>query len=184
MIPRIDIDEIRTYIEAQSDETKIYLGVDSERVFRDGVWFADYILAIVVHIDGCHGCHIFGEVIRERDYDQKRNKPYNRLMTEAYKVADLYLKLQDVFGDRKVAVHLDLNSDDMFYSNQVMQQAVGYVKGVCNVEEVCVKPDAWAASYAADRLKEFLDSRQRRALGEDPRDDNEFVKGKRVKETV
>lgn len=175
MIPRINIDEIRTYIATQSPETKVYLGVDSERVYRNGVWYADYILAIVVHKDGCHGCHIFGEVIRERDYDQKKNKPYNRLMTEAYKVSDLYLKLQDVFGDRKVEVHLDLNSDENFYSNQVMQQAVGYVKGVTNVEDVRVKPDSWAASYAADRLKEFLDKRRRRELGEDAKDDYESI---------
>lgn len=176
MIPRINVEEIRSYISKQSDATKVYLGVDSERVNRNGVWFADYILAIVVHVDGCHGCHIFGEVIRERDYDQRKDKPYNRLMTEAYKVSDLYLKLQDAFGDREVEVHLDINSDENFYSNQVMQQAVGYVKGVTNVTEVRTKPNAFAASYAADRMKEFLDKRRRRELGEDARDDNRYVK--------
>lgn len=171
MIPRINVEEIREYITHQSDESKIYLGVDSERVFRNGVWFADYVLCVVVHIDGCHGAHIFGDVIRERDYDQRRDRPYNRLMTEAYKVADLYLKLQDIFGDREVEVHLDINSDEHFYSNQVVQQAVGYVKGVTQASEVRIKPEAFAASYAADRLKEFLDNKRRRELGEPQEDD-------------
>lgn len=171
MIPRIDVEEIRSYIASQGPNTKIYLGVDSERVFRNSIWYADYVLAIVVHIDGCHGCHIFGEVIRERDYDQRKDKPYNRLMTEAYKVTDLYLRLRDVFSDRAVEVHLDINSDEHHYSNQVVQQAVGYVKGVTNLENVQIKPDAFAASYAADRLKEFLDKQRRRDLGEASEDD-------------
>jgi predicted RNase H-related nuclease YkuK (DUF458 family) len=34
----------------------------------------------------------------------------------------------------------------------VISQAVGYIKGVCNVIPF-VKPDAFAASYAADRFK-------------------------------
>jgi predicted RNase H-related nuclease YkuK (DUF458 family) len=37
----------------------------------------------------------------------------------------------------------------------VIQQAVGYIKGTCNVIPM-VKPNAFAASYAADRLKEVL----------------------------
>ena len=92
---KIDLDEVKRFIDAQSPETKIYLGCDSERVIINDVWHADYILAIVVHIDGKHGCKIFGEVHRERDYDQKQNKPRYRLMNEVYKVSDLYLKLAD-----------------------------------------------------------------------------------------
>jgi hypothetical protein len=34
-------------------------------------------------------------LFRERDYDQKKDKPQFRLMNEVYKVADLYLKLAD-----------------------------------------------------------------------------------------
>jgi predicted RNase H-related nuclease YkuK (DUF458 family) len=43
----------------------------------------------------------------------------------------------------------------MHNSSIVIQQAVGYIRGVCNVEPK-VKPQAFAASYAADRLKEIL----------------------------
>ena len=51
-------------------------------------------------------------------------------------------------------MHLDINPDDDHVSNVVLSQAVGYIKGTCNVIPL-VKPNAFAASYAADRLKEL-----------------------------
>ena len=152
---KIDIAQVKEFIEAQSITTKIYLGADSERMKRNGKWYADYTLAIVVHIDGCHGCKIFGEVQTELDYDYKASKPSMRLMNEVYKVAELYQKLVDAIRERDVEIHLDINPDLKHNSSIVIQQAVGYIKGVCNVVPM-VKPNAFAASYAADRLKEVL----------------------------
>ena len=152
---KIDVVQVKEFIESQSSATKIYLGADSERMKRNGKWYADYTLAIVVHIDGCHGCKIFGEVQTELDYDYKASKPSMRLMNEVYKVAELYQKLVDAIGDKEVEIHLDINPDLKHNSSIVIQQAVGYIKGVCNVVPM-VKPNAFAASYAADRLKEVL----------------------------
>ena len=149
---KLDLDQVKNFIDAQTPETKIYLGCDSERIKIDGVWYADYILAIVVHINGNNGCKLFGEVQRERDYDQKYNRPSQRLMTEVYKVSELYLKLAEVLEGREVEVHLDINPDEEHGSSCVISQAVGYIKGVCNVIPF-VKPEAFAASYAADRFK-------------------------------
>ncbi len=149
---KLNLEEVKKFIEAQSPETKIYLGCDSERLKIDGVWYADYILAIVVHINGKNGCKLFGEVQRERDYDQKASRPSTRLMTEVYKVSELYLKLEEVLEGREVEVHLDINPDEQHGSSCVISQAVGYIKGVCNVIPF-VKPEAFAASYAADRFK-------------------------------
>lgn len=149
---KINILEVSEFIKAQSPSTKIYLGCDSEKYRVRNEWYADYILAIVVHIDGCHGCKIFGEVHTEKDYDRKKNKPSTRLMTEVYKVADLYLKLAEVLEGKDVEVHLDINPDEEYGSSCVINQAIGYIKGMCNVIPL-VKPNAFAASYAADRLK-------------------------------
>ena len=151
----LDLEKVKAFINAQSLETKIYLGADSERFMLNGVWYADYTLAVVVHIDGNHGCKIFGEVIRERDYDQKKSKPALRLMNEVYKVSELFQKLSDVLEDRYVEVHLDINPNEMYGSSCVIGQAIGYIKGTCNVVPL-VKPNAFAASYAADRLKHVL----------------------------
>jgi len=152
---KLNLEEIKEYILAQSPETKIYLGAASERFNMNGVWYADYTTAIVVHIDGRHGCKIFGEVTRERDYDQRKDRPSMRLMNEVYKVSELFQSLADVLEDRYVEVHLDINPNEMHGSSCVIQQAVGYIRGTCNVIPM-VKPRAFAASYAADRLKEVL----------------------------
>lgn len=152
---KINLQEVKAFIQAQSPETKIYLGADSERVKVNGVWYADYTIAVVVHIDGNHGCKIFGDVQRERDWDQKADKPSLRLMQEVYKVSDLFHELADVLEDRYVEVHLDINPSERYKSSAVVQQAVGYIKGTCNIDAQ-VKPRAFAASYAADRLKFVL----------------------------
>ena len=155
MQTKINIQEVRAFIDAQSPETKIYIGGDSERLIVKGKAYADYTLAIVVHIDGNHGAKVFGEVQREPDYDQKRGKPRMRLMNEVYKVAELYLKLAEVLEGRAVEIHLDINPDMKYGSSCVINEAVGYIKGMCNVVPM-VKPNAFAASYCADRLKELL----------------------------
>jgi predicted RNase H-related nuclease YkuK (DUF458 family) len=149
---KLNLDNVISFIEQQSPETKVYIGCDSERLMVDGIPYADYVLAIVVHINGNNGCKIFGEVIRERDFDQKRSKPRYRLMNEVYKVSELYLKLASVLVDRDIEVHLDINPDELHGSSCVINEAIGYIKGTCNVIPL-VKPEAFAATYAADRFK-------------------------------
>jgi uncharacterized protein len=106
---QIDIEEVKAFIAAQTPETKVYLGGDSERFKMDGVWWADYTNVVVVHINGKNGCRVFGSVTRERDYDQRKDRPAMRLMNEVIKTANLYLELADVLEDRTVEIHLDIN---------------------------------------------------------------------------
>jgi predicted RNase H-related nuclease YkuK (DUF458 family) len=147
----INIAEVSRFINECSPETKIYIGVDSERFRLNGVWYVDYISAVVVHFDGKHGCKIFGAVDRERDFGQSARKPKLRLMGEVYRAADLYLELsKEVAHDMEV--HLDLNPNEMYGSNVAVQEAVGYIKGMCGVIPM-VKPNAPAASYCADQFK-------------------------------
>jgi uncharacterized protein len=152
---KFDLQEVKDFILSQEPETKIYLGADSERLVVNNKWYADYTLAVVVHIQGRHGCKIFGKVEREVDYDQRKDRPSIRLMNEVYKVSQLFHDLIDVLEDRHVEVHLDINPDEHFGSSCVVQQAIGYIRGTCNVIPM-VKPKAFAASYAADRLKHVL----------------------------
>ena len=155
---KFDIQEVQQFVKSQSPETKVYIGGDSERMMIDGVWYADYTLVVVVHINGKNGCKIFGEVIRERDYDQRKDRPRMRLMNEVMKIAELYLKLDEITDEYEVEVHLDINPNELHGSSCVINEAVGYIKGMCNVVPM-VKPNAWAASYAADRLKDVIHNR-------------------------
>lgn len=153
MLPKeINLQEIKAFVEQCGPGTKIYIGCDSERILQKKRWHADYVLAAVVHINGNRGCRIFGSMTREIDYDQKRDKPQMRLMNEVYKVADLYLNLAPLLEDHDIEVHLDINPDVKHGSSCVVHQAIGYIRGVCNVIPM-VKPQAFAASTAADRLK-------------------------------
>lgn len=142
--------EIKNFIDVQSESSKIYIGCDSVSYKRHGKWYADFYKVVVVHIDGCHGCRIFGEIETEADYNTNKKKPTYRLMNECYKVAELYLTLAEMTG-RDIEVHLDLNPKKKYASNLIVEQAIGYIKGTCNVVPL-IKPDAFAASYAADRL--------------------------------
>ena len=63
----LNIEEVKAFINAQSPETKVYLGGDSERFQIDGVWYADYTVVVLVHKNGNRGCKVFGEIQRERD---------------------------------------------------------------------------------------------------------------------
>lgn len=149
---KLDIDEVKRFIQSQSSETKIYFGADSERVNVDNKWMVDYLLVVAVHIDGKHGAKVFGEVQREMDYDRKLDRPKLRLMTEVMKIAELYLKCADFLEDRHVELHLDLNPLEIHGSSCAVAEAIGYIKGVCGIDPV-IKPNSWAASICADRLK-------------------------------
>lgn len=148
----LNIDEVVAFIESQPPNTRVYLGADSERYLEKNTWWAEYTVAIVIHIGGRHGCKIFGEISRERDYDQKVDRPSMRLMNEVYRVSEMFQRLQPALVDREVEVHLDINPNEMHGSSCVINQAIGYIRGTCNVIPM-VKPRAFAASYAADRLK-------------------------------
>jgi len=151
-----DLEEVRDFIRNTSDTTKIYIGADSERYcHKDGKWRADYTVAIVIHYEGSRGCKVFGQVTSELDFDKRKDRPSYRLMNEVYRAAQMYLDLIDAIGDRHCEVHLDINPDEMHGSSCVIQQATGYIRGLCGFTPQ-VKPEAFAASYAADRLKEIL----------------------------
>ena len=152
---KLNVEQVKEFISNCSPESRVYIGADSTRFKKKGVWYAEFTVAVVVHIDGNRGCKIFGEITTERDYDQTKSRPATRLMGEVYRASEMFLKLQDSFGDRDVQVHLDLNPDEHYGSSCVIQQAVGFIRGTCNVIPL-VKPDAFAASYAADRLREVI----------------------------
>jgi uncharacterized protein len=151
---RIDPIEVKAFIDANPN-SKVYIGCDSEKVSVNDVWHADYATVVVVHINGRHGCKVFGQIDRERVYDQNHGKPRMRLMTEVMKVAEVYLAVAKEMGDDfNCDIHLDINPNELYGSSCVINEAVGYIRGMCNVIPF-VKPQAWAASHCADRLKEL-----------------------------
>ena len=144
---KFDEEAVRQEIQNAHPNTKFYFGCDS-RKFRkkNGEFFASYATVILVHLEGNHGCKVFGQIEKERLYN---NSMKMRLLTEVRKVCDMVLKFQDDLADREFEVHLDINSNDKEKSNVALKEATGYVLGLVNVYPK-FKPDAFASSAAAD----------------------------------
>jgi hypothetical protein len=151
---KIDIPKIVDYLTTVGEDSTVYIGCDSEKFRINDEWWADYSLVVVIHKDNKHGGKVFGAITRERVYDQKPSKPAFRLMREVHLVAELYLQLADVIYN-PIEVHLDINPNFNHGSSCIVHEAIGYVKGVCQVEPA-VKPSSWAASFAADQLKRIM----------------------------
>lgn len=156
---KIDRTELESYLATCSPGARIFLGADSKRTRKNGVWYADYYTVIVVadrDEGGYARNHVFFQAHRDRDYDVKKDKPTTRLINEIYGLCSLYKEFEDILFDFDVELHMDINSVKTAGSNHVLTQAIGLVRGMTGHDPKC-KPEAWAASFAADRANEFND---------------------------
>lgn len=142
-----DIEYIKKFIAINPD-SKVYLGVDSQRAKRDKVKFA---IVVVIHYNGCNGARVFHDITYDKITDAKLGRPFNRMMKEVQLVTELYTKLEDVLIDREFEIHLDVNPETGTGSNVAYGAAKGMIWGMVGVEPIC-KPDAFAATCAADKF--------------------------------
>lgn len=151
---KFEPEEVKAFIESTSPETSLYIGCDSYRFKKDGVWYARYSSVCVIHIDSKHGCRVYGLIDTERDYDQKKDKPKMRMMNEVYRAVQMYQQIADVVGDRRLEIHVDINKDPKHGSHVAYSEALGYVKGMTGLTAI-VKPESPAASFCADHFREY-----------------------------
>lgn len=152
MFTESELAEVKDFLKNLSQESSVYLGCDSMRIKKRGEWFALYSVVLVAHLDSKHGAKIFGYNVLERDHESNPGKPFQRMMTEAYKVAELYATVEDeVIPMDTLEIHLDVSPHEINGSNCAVKAAVGYILGVCGIHPK-IKPEAFCASYAADRL--------------------------------
>lgn len=147
---QMNLEEVKEYIRNEPDSSKVYIGCDSAVFKKNGKWYADYVTVVVVHKGGKNGCKIFGKLETELDFIPDKSKPTMRLVNEAIKTAGVYGEIKEAIGKRHREIHLDINPDAHYNSHLALSQAVGYIRGVCGLDPQ-IKPDAFAASYAADR---------------------------------
>lgn len=152
----MDMEEVEAFIKTQGPDTKYYLGSDSCRFRKNGLWYAEYTLCLVVHINGRNGCRVFGKSFVERDYDQKKSRPAMRLMNEVTKLAEFFHSLEPLLFDKYVELHIDINKKKEHGSSCIVEEAMGFLRGSCDVSLVACKPYSPAASFCADRLTEIL----------------------------
>ena len=140
-------DDARQAILNSSETSSVYVGADSIRFKRNGLWFAKYSTVVILHMDSKHGGKIFHKNVEMRDFGNLRQ----RLITEAGFAIDAATAILDVVGQRKLEIHLDLNPNPRYKSNIAVKEALGYVKGSTGIDAK-VKPDSFAASHAADHV--------------------------------
>lgn len=136
-------------------DTRVYLGCDSIRYKKSGIWYAKYATVCIVHVDGNKGCRIFSNISREVDMDARNKTPMNRpkmrMLHEVQKVCQLGVQLMPLIDEFPVEIHLDINQDPLHGSNCAAKDAAGMVLGILGIEPK-LKPESFAASFGADAI--------------------------------
>lgn len=132
---------------AESPDRELVIGTDSQNAGN----ITEYITVVIVLRPGKGGRCFFS---RERVPRIKSLR--ERLMKEVWMSVELGMELNvDIPETQKLTIHIDANPDTKFKSSDVVQEMVGLVLG--QGFGAVVKPDAWAASHAADHIvKGFL----------------------------
>lgn len=149
MFTQKQIEDIVDLLIECNDNTKIYLGCDSVRYFKNNRAYGRYATVAIIHKNGKNGCKIFSDVSFEPDYDVKKNRPKMRMLNEVRKVCELYNQLIPFIDEYDVEIHLDINLDPKHGSSCAASEAAGYVLGMTGIEPK-LKPESWAASFGAD----------------------------------
>lgn len=154
------VDYLEKLFDAELEKGKILkvsVGTDSQKAGKFTYKFATVIL--ITTSEDLGGGVIVGRggmivsATYYHDFKQHNSKELvnERMIFEvgksvevAYEIAAL-LDLYEI----KLEIHADINPDPKHDSNKALQQAVGYILGMGY--DFKVKPDAWAASTAADK---------------------------------
>ena len=158
----LDYDTINEYIRRSHPQSVIMIGCDSVRKEVRGKAEARYATVVCIrNASGSgddimyHGCKVFGATATLPDYGKviKSGKLANlkvRLMQEVTYVLEAFEHVYEAIGDRPFEIHLDINGRPDAESHVALQEARGYVMGVTGGIAPEFKPNALAASFAAD----------------------------------
>jgi predicted RNase H-related nuclease YkuK (DUF458 family) len=145
------IQEIVDLLCELDTNTKIYIGTDSIKFKKNGLWYAKFATVCVVHRNGKNGCTVFKKLTTEVDYEKKKNKPSVRLMREVMKSCELYTQLAPFIDGFDIEIHVDISTDEKNGSSCVVKEAAGLVLGMVGSLPK-FKPEAWCAATGADHF--------------------------------
>jgi len=158
MFTDVQIEDLVNLLVELDTTTKIYFGCDSIAYRKNNEWWGKFATVLIVHKNGKNGCKIYRNISHERIFDDKKNRPSDRLMKEVYKVTALYTQLIPFIEGYDIEIHLDINPDVKHGSSCVATQAAGFVLGVTQIVPK-LKPEAFAASFGADGIAHGFDQR-------------------------
>ncbi len=140
---------------AKGHMLKVSIGTDSQKAEKGTYKFATVILittsqdlgGVVVGRGGMIVSSTYFHGFKQTNKELVNERmvyEVGKSVEVAYEIAPL-LDLYDI----PLEIHADINPDPAHESNKALQQAVGYILGMGY--EFKVKPEAWAASTAADK---------------------------------
>lgn len=140
------IEDVPNYVSQwlnKHPDSEVYIGCDSQEI-GDKV---NYVTTICLYEIG-KGAHIIYS--KEIEPRPKKGDPmanmHPKLWSEVVRSVNVAETLKDI--NAKITVHVDYNSKQSEKSNQLYEAGIGYAKSMGY--EAVGKPDAWAASSAAD----------------------------------
>jgi hypothetical protein len=128
---------------SENKKVRVCVGTDSQRHGRG----YKYATVIVLVTEGNGGIMIY-----RTEYIKGKIAVNERMLNEVNKSMEVAMEicpLLDLY-EVKLEVHADINTDPIHESNKALNSAVGYIQGMGY--EFKVKPDAFSASYCADKL--------------------------------
>lgn len=134
---------------------RVSIGTDSQKAEKGTYKFATVILIKTSEDLGGVVVGRGGLIISSTYYHsfKQTNKELvnERMVFEVSKSVEVAYSLAPLLDlyEIPLEIHADINPDPEHESNKALQQAVGYILGMGY--EFKVKPDAWAASSAADK---------------------------------
>ena len=152
------LEYLEKVIEEELDKgysLRVSIGTDSQKAEKGTYKFATVILIKTSEDLGGVIVGRGGLIISSTYYHgfKQTNKELvnERMVFEVGKSVEVAYELAPLLDlyEIPLEIHADINPDPNHESNKALQQAVGYILGMGY--EFKVKPDAWAASSAADK---------------------------------
>lgn len=147
----IAVPSIEQYVaDAATDGRAVHIGTDSLQTGR----FTQFVTVVAVLTP-----HNGGRAAYSRTVVPRMTSLRERLHKEVWLSVELGLVLAGRLSN-DLSIHVDANPSERHLSNKYVQELVGLVLG--QGFKVLIKPDAWAATHAADHIVRHLNVRPNR----------------------
>lgn len=143
------LEAIAPYTKAEN--VLIHIGTDAQAKGANNI--ADFVTVVCVHMIDVTGTGKGGRVFYHKDKKVPTHSLWEKLYGETWRSLQVAVKLDEGFKDKlkdRIIVHVDANPDPIFKSSNYVKQLAGMVMGF-GFKHI-LKPDAWAASHAADHV--------------------------------
>ncbi len=132
------------------DNVLIHIGTDAQAMGSNSK--ADFVTVVCVHAVDVNRTTT-SRVFYWKDRKIATHSLWEKLYGETERSLRIAVQLSDEFGESfrdRILVHVDANPNPIYKSSNYVKQLAGMVMGY-GFNHI-LKPDAWAASHAADHI--------------------------------